>query len=469
MVLFINLKTLYFLFILFTFITKHFSKLVCVIDINRHGDRTPKQFPKYTARIFYSSMRSSLTLNGFRQNQLLGRWFNERYIKDKNFISDKYDPKEIIFRSSPVTRTIFSGTGFVQGLYPNYIIKPIYNREKSNLRNDFLPPIKNFHLKKKDFLEIPLYIENSLNDNIIHPLKCKLHENSKSIIKNDLCVKVNLFPVLEGEELKTVIDNIKTQVPYLFEDKSNAEIYTFKFFDDLNKFVSTVEEKLIDKYEFTEKTRRILRSQAIQRLYGFRYVDSKGEKLLASGLFDTFLGYFEKRIKKIENDPKFILISAHDTTIMQLISNLLDREYLHQKILSSETSVDAYKFLIPPFASSFVFELHEDDNNTDNYFVRIIYNGEELKTGLHKDMVYNQALQGFEYNSFKKYLQSRIDNDYKTLYCNLDGEIDYTKVEEEKILQNEKDKTDKENKASLDNLKRQISNTFLKPEINGGN
>ena len=204
-------------------------------------------------------------------------------------------------------------------------------------------------------------------------------------------------------------------------------------------------------------------------MYGFRYVDSKGEKLLASGLFDTFLGYFEKRIKKIENDPKFILISAHDTTIMQLISNLLDREYLHQKILSSETSVDAYKFLIPPFASSFVFEVHEDDNNTDNYFVRIIYNGEELKTGLHKDMVYNQALQGFEYNSFKKYLQSRIDNDYKTLYCNLDGEIDYTKVEEEKILQNEKDKTDKENKASLDNLKRQISNTFLKPEINGGN
>ncbi len=134
------------LLIISCFVYHQDPKLLCVIDVNRHGDRTPKQFLKFTSRLFY---KASLTINGY-QNLLLGRWFIERYILNKKFLNEKYNAKEVLFRSSSSAFNTFSGTGFIQGLYPNYIIKPIFNKEKRNLRNDIIPPINNFKLNKKN-------------------------------------------------------------------------------------------------------------------------------------------------------------------------------------------------------------------------------------------------------------------------------------------------------------------------------
>ena len=65
--------------------------------------------------------------------------------------------------------------------------------------------------------------------------------------------------------------------------------------------------------------------------------------------------------------------------------------------------------------------------NQSNYFVKIILNGEEIKEGLHKDLVYYESLGGFEYNQFKSYLQSRIDPNYDDIFCSNDDDFDYTK------------------------------------------
>ena len=181
---------------------------------------------------------------------------------------------------------------------------------------------------------------------------------------------------------------------------------------------------------------------------------------MASGLFDTFLGYFNNKIDNISNTPKFISLSAHDSTIIQLLTNLLNRDYIRTMALASYSSESAFHFLIPPFASSFIIELHQVDTDVnqqfrinknsrhnlkqereaDNkfsdeiivgtYYVKIFYNGEEISENLHQDLKYNKSLSGIEYSSFKTYLLSRIDSDFKTLYCNINNEIDYTAVGE---------------------------------------
>jgi len=83
-----------------------------------------------------------------------------------------------------------------------------------------------------------------------------------------------------------------------------------------------------------------------------------------------------------------------------------------------------------PFASSFILELHSNNDaygKLENYFVKIILNGEEIKEGLHKGLVYYESLGGFEYNQFKSYLQSRIDPNYDDIFCSNDDDFDYTK------------------------------------------
>lgn len=97
--------------------------LINVIQINRHGARTPKYHQEIQKKIFFGSTNMQLTINGYRQEQLLGKLMKERYTKKFNFIKDNYDDKEIAIFSSPTQRTVFSAAGFISGLYPGVTIK----------------------------------------------------------------------------------------------------------------------------------------------------------------------------------------------------------------------------------------------------------------------------------------------------------------------------------------------------------
>lgn len=76
-------------------------------------------------------------------------------------------------------------------------------------------------------------------------------------------------------------------------------------------------------------------------------------------------------------------------------------------------------FLICPFASSFIFELHSANNGLN--FVKLIYNGEEITSGLNKSLVYDKVLGGYKFDSFLSFINSRIDPYYKQLFCETDG------------------------------------------------
>lgn len=141
-----------FLFLLANIFLIHFIRtkaiLLSVFEINRHGARTPKHFEERQKKLFFGSQNMQLTINGFRQEQILGSFIREKYVEKLKFLSADYKPEEFCLISSPTQRTIFSAAGFLSGLYPNYVVKNkyininkennnnIYNRDKNGVNSE---------------------------------------------------------------------------------------------------------------------------------------------------------------------------------------------------------------------------------------------------------------------------------------------------------------------------------------------
>jgi len=403
------------------------THLMSVININRHGARTPSSFDKLTEKIYYETINMQLIINGYQQHQLLGAWIKQRYINNFYFLNDEYDPNESIFYSSPYQRAIFSAAAFLKGLYDDYEIKHEFSTEKSNFAVEVYPPIEDVNwgdLSK----EITLNIKNSYDDNIFNCEKCKLTKDSKNPIIDELFIKTEIFPEATNKEIVDAIDDIYKKIPYLFKDKSPAEIYNIKYLEEVNKFITEFEPVLNNQHLFSNKTEKLLRQLNIQKMYGAKIAESDGVKLSASGFFEEILNNLESSYSRDQDMKKFILYSGHDGNIISIFSNLLDRDYLLKICREADQNETYYNFLLCPFASSLIFELYSPIDFMQKYFVKIIYNGEEIKTGLNKSVIYDESIGGYEYYQFKNFIKSRIDLRYKSVYCNINDDIDYTKV-----------------------------------------
>ena len=96
------------------------DKLIFLYTHFRHGARAPQA----VNTSFYDMLGhqwtnpGELTGMGQRSHYLLGLRNRIKYIKEQNFLSDKYDPHEILIYSSSFNRTIVSASSQLQGLYP---------------------------------------------------------------------------------------------------------------------------------------------------------------------------------------------------------------------------------------------------------------------------------------------------------------------------------------------------------------
>jgi hypothetical protein len=150
--------------------------VIGVFEIIRHGARTPLQKGD-TSNFYIGTMRSQLTINGFRQHLLLGRWIRDRYIEGKQYKLfkkdfDELDLSSIEIISSHRQRSIFSSASHLLGMFPNAIIK--LNLEGHiEIRNDDVPPIKNFEYDPRDGREVTINVLNGRRDNMFKAAYCK--------------------------------------------------------------------------------------------------------------------------------------------------------------------------------------------------------------------------------------------------------------------------------------------------------
>ena len=117
------------------------KKLLFVLTHFRHGARAPLSLNKNNYDSFNQlwSNPGELTVVGQRMHYILGLHNHEKYIKEKKFLSENYNPNEIYILSTNHNRTIQSALAQIQGLYYlNSSFNDILNDNQKNISN---PPI----------------------------------------------------------------------------------------------------------------------------------------------------------------------------------------------------------------------------------------------------------------------------------------------------------------------------------------
>lgn len=156
-----------------------------------------------------------------------------------------------------------------------------------------------------------------------------------------------------------------------------------------------------------------MKKSRINNFYDHRLVETKQKRLYVSNMFDIVYNFFNEKAHN-KTPTKFILFSGHDTTIVNVLVNILAKSYLEHKAYEAMEKSDNYYFLVPPLASSVLFEIVEVEGE-DQLFARVVYNGKEIKEGFIKNVKYYEDLDLLDFNDFRNLIFSRIEKDYKNL------------------------------------------------------
>ena len=371
------------------------DELLFVFELFRHGARGPLSLNSNNQDTYGEKWDSpeQLTNVGRRMHYILGYRNHKRYIEQLEFLSKRFDPHELYLISSDINRTIESGICHLQGLYPPY---DKYAEKINDNQIKFLQPPIN----------ISQNIQNKINE--LNNQKYPLPHLISSIpfhIYNDLERRFNLDespdcfntirPIKEKnlniKEIKDIVKefdiNYKESFNLFLHQKGNYS-FTSDIIDGRN--LSILIQHNINIHNFSDFCGRVVDIYFIYNLYG----DEKKEinEMSISPMLSEMLTYLKNRVNgdiKKENidknlnkftNPKFIMISGHDTTISGL------------EIFINNTFNKSYNYIRPTFASSLFFEVYKINNSTSSfkdYEVHYIINDNLITKFNLYDFIYN--------------------------------------------------------------------------------
>jgi hypothetical protein len=339
--------------------------LVFAIDIIRHGDRTPEIVIPNSSYLWKEGL-GELTALGMRQVFNLGADSRENYVEGDHLLSPSYQAGSIYIRSTDYNRTLMSAQSFLYGLYP--------------LGTG--PALSETPALAEAFQPIPIHTVPQQNDCLLIPA-CHVEE---------------FFSLLEQYVFSSEEWKNKTA-----EYKDKLKKWSQKTGLPLERLDQIV--KLGDNLYIREAHGIPLpggideeESKEIQRLT--QWVASNVFKPSAVGrygsreLLSSIAQYLENSTQA-QTKLKYVLFSAHDITLMSLMSAF-------QNPLST----------IPPYASEIRLLLFRRQQ-PDSYILMITFNGAKVKIPFCKEenctlkefmrFVENGKLRSSEINPVKPY------------------------------------------------------------------
>jgi len=379
------------------------TRIIGVVELIRHGARTPSTFMEASAKLYFGARRAQLTINGYRQHVLLGRYLRRQYVHGdrQKLFSKIFNPEEVKIYSSPRQRTIFSATAHIMGLFPKSIPKILFGSK--HFKNNDHPPIKKFRVEQKDGKEVKINVFSYRNDYIFHTLKCHRKGNYKKL--KEQMKKTPIF-ILNKTEVSLAVKDILLKYNFMFSKRNS-----FKTEGEFVEFQKNYKKDVFTK-SFFKKLVAFIRP--------FKYHHDSYSKLLPQNLKTIEKYLLNKWYRRIRNktNEKMVIFSGHDTNLVNFISNILHPDYLKMKINKSLTNLKDYTFLVPPLASSIVIELHESKKEKNKYFINLIYNGEQInKIRFRKNVKLIKENGLLDYDNFKDLMNSRVDLTYNNLVC----------------------------------------------------
>jgi hypothetical protein len=400
-------------------------KVVGIVEIFRHGARAPHTEFSNTKKLYFGSRRTQLTINGFRQHILLGRWLRRRYVFgdiyklfDENHFSSK---KDIVIYSSPTQRTIFSVAAHILGLFPQITVKlDFYDHDE--IKTNDIPPIFKFKEKNKDN-EILINVINPNKNSLFKALRCRRPGGSRILYEE--VEKKDIYEI-GFNEMKLAVNDILKNYGDFYKNKD----FERKYLTKQNKYSAQTLNNLGDvlrQYNYhnqldfsdlklSDLSINTLKKNRMNYFYNHRLEESKYKKLYVSRMFRMISDYLEKIIKG-KGHEKMLIFSGHDSNVSDVIGNLMSPQFLRETIFKGLKSEAAYNFIVPPLASSILIEIIQEVGHDDDYFIRFYYDGEEITKNFMNNIDYNDDLGALDFHQFKDLLISRIDEDYTKLKC----------------------------------------------------
>ena len=359
--------------ILFLLIISSLSedKLVFLMTHIRHGARAPQKYydqSKYLDYVLESwNNPGELTPIGQRMHYALGLQNREDYITKKKFLSENFDPHEILIYSTKFNRTLLSVSSFFQGLYPPGTGGNITEEQKNNSKPQVnLSPEVEKELEKLELNSLPEKMSvvpvRMINDN---ERKIIIYDIPECLWKRDEMRKINLE---KSEDLKKFIEEFKKKYKDdIFKIYETKPEYNIDFIDNFcDAFISgSTELKEMKKLNDTGINKNELLDQCFEFMkLNFRdWISGDSERILptleVSKLMREFIHYMNQRIdadikgedtsKNYEDysKPKMLMISGHDSTISMWEMFLI-------KVFKNNNNTD---YIYPKFASELTFEI----------------------------------------------------------------------------------------------------------------
>ena len=385
------------LFFILNLFKNSFLKTLFIFEHSRHGHRTNSDLDNNNLDIFKEKWDgdSELTNIGLKQHYLLGNYIRNKYNNLINYTS--YNPNEIFILSTTSNRTILSARAQLNGIFKLTEKKMFYNKiqkEKKNIPY-YLKDQINFENELKDIIlpeEIPIHLINQ-NDYLIRlekNNKCNKIKNlqKNNINKNIIQDYIKKFNQTFGKQLLDYF-NIINESNYFFDYKNIAKFSTqfiINYLENRNITPKLIKYK-IDINNLLNFSKIFLNLKSTE--YKVNDINNEIGLVSSSLLMRYILNFMENIIKNIENSPKLVILTGHDSTVAQNLDLL--------RILFNS------KLYYINFSSALIFELEQNDENNE-YYVNINFN--------------NEKLLKIKYENFKEIIINKTWNFKKIgLYC----------------------------------------------------
>lgn len=325
-------KSLALLVILAIFPSVVFSsaKLIFAIDLIRHGDRTPiEAIP--TVKYHWKQGLGQLTAEGMRQEFEMGQRFRHKYIDETHLLPTTYQRDTIMVRSTDYDRTLMSAQSLLMGLYPAGT-GPSTDDNQPGLPNALQPiPIHTAPLQYDDVIikRVDPEERQRLMQKYVYSTPEWRNKESELRPKFPLWSKLSGMEISELEDLGRLSDSL-----YIHQ------IHHVPMPDGMS----------------SEDVDTIIAAGS------FAYMQEERPKQLAvaynSQLMTNIANYLDRATQR-NAKVKYILLSAHDSTIAGTLS------FLGAPLTTP-----------PPYASDLNFSLYESGANV--YTVKVTYNGQPV-------------------------------------------------------------------------------------------
>ena len=391
---------LYILFIyLFAFSVADIQdKLIFAVLHFRHGARAPQAIDDQYLDVFKEKWTNpgELTGMGERMHYILGYRNRIRYINQQKFLSEKFDPHEILIYSSSFNRTLESAASHLQGLYPQSAKKgEVLTETQEKLsypQVDVNCSEINKEIERLNGKALPDYM-------MIAPVRM-INHNERKIIVFDIpgCTEEREAVKKKNRESLQIIKDFTKDFNERYGERFNAYFgtthveYEFPYINNIcDAFISAY----TDTRELTDFKKSGIDFEEFEdycyKYYGMYFLYhycGDDERVLAhletSKLMVEFIHYMKKRIdadisgEKIEENnkdysrPKMIIVSGHDSTLSS-----------HEVFLMDALGFNSSFYKFPKFAAQIAFEVTRKDdgvkkNDYSDYFINYYFNDDHM-------------------------------------------------------------------------------------------